>query len=88
MHGLEVAKLLGYTGCMTWGHPDVYKKKMGFLDCRELGIGRDDSVDEPEGCVFAIEIIPGGFEKKRINCSVTLIMIFHKLNRRRLNPKS
>lgn len=63
MHGLEVAKLLGYTGCMTCGHPDVFKKKMGFLDCRELGIGRDGSVDDPEGCVFAIEIIPGGFEK-------------------------
>jgi hypothetical protein len=36
---------------------------MGFLDCREFGIGRDDSVDDPEGCVFAIELVSGGFEK-------------------------
>lgn len=61
MYGLEIGKSLGYTGCMTCGHPAVYQK-MGFLDCRELGIGRDDSVDDPEGCVFAIELKPGGFE--------------------------
>jgi hypothetical protein len=41
----------------------VYQNKMGFLDCRELGIGRDDSVDDPEGSVFAIELTPGGFDK-------------------------
>jgi predicted N-acetyltransferase YhbS len=28
MRGLEIAKTLGYTGCMTCGHPDVYQKKM------------------------------------------------------------
>ncbi len=63
MCGLEIAKSLGYTGCMTCGHPAVYQKKMGFPDCRELGIGRDESVDDPEGCVFAIELVSGGFEK-------------------------
>lgn len=63
MRGLEIAKALGYTGCMTCGNPAVYIKKMGFLDCRELGIGRDESVDDPEGCVFAIELVPSGFEK-------------------------
>jgi predicted N-acetyltransferase YhbS len=63
MRGLEIAKSLGYTGCMTCGNPAVYIKKMGFLDCRELGIGRDESVDDPEGCVFAIELVPGGFKK-------------------------
>ncbi len=62
-HGLEIAKSLGYTGCMTCGNPEVYQKKMGFHDCRELGIDRDISVDDPEGCVFAIELIPGGFDK-------------------------
>ena len=60
--GLEIAKSLGYTGCMTCGNPAVYQKKMGFLDCRELGIGRDESVEDPEGCVFAIELAPQGFE--------------------------
>ncbi len=61
INGIEIAKSLGYTGCMTCGNPTVYKK-MGFLDCRELGIGRDDSVDDPEGCVFALELVPGGFD--------------------------
>lgn len=63
MRGLEIAKSLGYTGCMTCGHPAVYQNKMGFLDCRELGISRDESVDDPEGCLFAIELVPSGFEK-------------------------
>lgn len=63
MRGLEIARSLGYTGCMTSGHPAFYQKKMGFLNCRELDISRDESVDDPEGCVFAIELVPGGFEK-------------------------
>lgn len=61
--GLEIAKSLGYTGCMTCGNPEVYQKKMGFHDCRELSIARDKSVDDPEGNVFAIELTPGGFDK-------------------------
>ena len=63
MHGLKIAKSLGYTGCMTCGHPDVYQKKMGFLDCRVLGINLDESVKDPEGCVHAVELVPGGFDK-------------------------
>ncbi|MCL1793189.1 MAG: N-acetyltransferase [Oscillospiraceae bacterium] len=63
MRGLEIAKSLGYTGCMTCGHPDVYQKKMGFLDCRALGINLDESVKDPEGCVHAVELVPSGFDK-------------------------
>jgi predicted N-acetyltransferase YhbS/thiamine kinase-like enzyme len=63
MRGLEIAKTLGYTGCMTCGHPDVYRKKMGFSDYRELGINKDKSVDEPDGALHAIELVPGGFDK-------------------------
>ncbi len=63
MRGLEVAKSLGYIGCMTCGHPDVYRKKMGFSDFRDFGIVKDDSVDDPEIAVHAKELVPGGFEK-------------------------
>ena len=61
--GLDIARSLGYTGCMTCGHPDVYQRKMGFLDCRDLGIEKDDSVDEPYGALFAKELVPGGFDR-------------------------
>jgi len=63
MCGLEIAKSLGYTGCMTCGHPDVYRQKMGFSDYRDFGIVKDDSVDDPEVAVHAMELVPGGFEK-------------------------
>ena len=62
-HGIKIAKSLGYTGCMTCGHPDVYRKKMGFLDYRELGISKDNSVDDPELAVHATELAAGGFDK-------------------------
>jgi predicted N-acetyltransferase YhbS/thiamine kinase-like enzyme len=62
MKGLEIAKSLGFTGCMTCGNPAVYQDKMGFLNYRELGIEKDDSEDDPENCVFAIELVPGGFD--------------------------
>ncbi|MCL2058582.1 MAG: GNAT family N-acetyltransferase [Oscillospiraceae bacterium] len=61
--GLEIAKSLGYTGCMVEGHPDVYRRKMGFSDCRDFGIATDGSVDGPEGSIHAIELVPGGFDK-------------------------
>jgi len=44
-HGLEIAKSLGFTACMTCGNPDVYKRKMGLKNYRELGIKKDDSVE-------------------------------------------
>lgn len=63
MRGLEIAKSLGYTGCMVEGHPDVYRKKMGFSGCRSFGIECDSSVNDPDGCIHAIELTPGGFDK-------------------------
>lgn len=71
MRGLEIAKSLGYTGCMTCGHPDVYRRKMGFLDYRDFGIRKDGSVDDPESAIHAIELVPGGFEKtsKLLSCA-------------------
>jgi predicted N-acetyltransferase YhbS len=61
-HGLEVAKSLGFTACMTCGHPAVYQKKMGFKNYRELGIKKDDSVEDPDECIFAVELAPAGFD--------------------------
>jgi len=61
--GLEIAKSLGFTGCMTCGHPDVYRKKMGFSDYRDFGIVKDNNVDDPDVAVHAVELAPGGFEK-------------------------
>lgn len=63
--GLEIAKSLGYTGCMTCGHPDVYRKKMGFSDYRNFGIVKDDSVDDSDKAIHAMELLPGGFEKTK-----------------------
>jgi len=63
MRGLEIAKSLGYTGCMTCGHPDVYRKKMGFTDYRDFGIARDGSGDEPDEAIHAIELAPSGFDR-------------------------
>ena len=60
-HGVETAKILGYTGCITCGNPALYQKKMGFKNYRELGIVKDESVEDHESCVFAIELVPGGF---------------------------
>lgn len=61
--GLEIAKTLGYVGCMTCGHPDVYRKKMGFSDYRDFGIKIDESVEDPDGAVHAIELTKDGFAK-------------------------
>ena len=60
-HALVVARRLGYTGCMTCGHPAVYRDKMGFNDYRELGIAKDDTVDDPDLAIHAIELVPDGF---------------------------
>ena len=62
-HALKIAQELGYTGCMTCGNPSVYQRKMGFKNYRELGIERDGSVEDPEDCVFAMELVPGGFDE-------------------------
>jgi len=62
MRGIEIAKALGCTGCMTCGHPAVYREKMGFTDYREFGVEKDNSVDDPDSAVHAMELIPGGFE--------------------------
>ena len=59
-HGLEVAKSLGFTACMTCGNPAVYQKKMGFKNYRELGIKKDDSVEDLDECIFAVELAPAG----------------------------
>jgi len=61
-HGLEIAKSLGFTACMTCGNPDVYKRKMGLKNYRELGIKKDDSVEDADECIFAIELVPNGFD--------------------------
>lgn len=87
MRGLEIAKSLGYTGCMTCGNPAVYQKKMGFLDCRILGIDRDDSVDDPEGCVFAIELTPGGFDNTNKLLSYSFYD-FTKIEKTQIEPKT
>ncbi len=63
MRGLEIAKTIGYAGCMTCGHPDVYKKKMGFSGCVDFGIAVDESVVDGSDYVYAIELVPGGFNK-------------------------
>jgi len=60
--GLAIAKEMGYTGCLTCGHPDVYRKKMGFKDYQAFGIRKDESVGEPDGALHAIELAPGGFD--------------------------
>jgi predicted N-acetyltransferase YhbS len=60
---LKIAKFLGYTGCMTCGNPAVYKNKMGFSGCSDFGISWDDSVEDPESFVFAIELVQSGFDK-------------------------
>ena len=62
MRGLAIAKEMGYTGCLTCGHPDVYRKKMGFQDYQAFGIRKDESVGEPDGALHAIELAPGGFD--------------------------
>lgn len=61
--GLEIAKTLGYVECMTCGHPDVYRKKMRFSDYRDFGITTDESVNDPDGAIHAIELIKNGFAK-------------------------
>lgn len=85
MRGLELAKSLGYTGCMCCGHPDVYRKKMGFSDYRELGIGKDSSVDDPDGAVHAIELISDGFGKTNKLLSYTYYDF--SLNEQGINPE-
>ena len=85
MHGFEIAKTLGYTGCMTCGHPDVYRKKMGFSDYRELGICKDKSVDDPDGAVHTKELIPGGFDKT--NKLLSYKYYDFSLNEQGINPE-
>ena len=62
-YGLKIAKSLGYSGCMTCGHPDVYRKKMSFKNYLELGIKKDSSVDDPDGAIHAIEFVPNAFDE-------------------------
>jgi len=62
MRGLAIAKEMGYTGCLTCGHPDVYREKMGFKDYQAFCIRKDESVGEPDGALHAIELAPGGFD--------------------------
>jgi len=76
-HGLEIAKSLGFTACMTCGNPDVYKRKMGLKNYRELGIKKDDSVEDADECIFAIELVPNGL-MARTGFLAFLIMIFFK----------
>ena len=85
MRGLAIAESLGYTGCMTCGHPDVYRKKMGFLDYRKLGIGKDKSVEEPDGALHAIELVPNGFDKT--NKLVSEDYYDFSLNEQGINPE-
>ncbi|MDR0530504.1 MAG: hypothetical protein LBG83_00330 [Oscillospiraceae bacterium] len=58
---MEFAESLGYTACMTCGHPDVYRKKMGFSDYHDFGITKDESVHDPDEAVHALELVPDGF---------------------------
>ena len=85
MRGLAIAKTLGYTGCMCCGHPDVYRKKMGFSDYRELGIRKNDSVDDPDGAIHAIELAPGGFSKT--NKLLSYMYYDFSLNEQGINPE-
>jgi predicted N-acetyltransferase YhbS len=60
-YGIKIAKTLGYTVCMCCGHPDVYRKKMGFADYRDFGITKDGSVHDPDEAIHALELVPNGF---------------------------
>ena len=62
-YGLETAKILGFTACMTCGNPAVYRIKMGFRNYRDFNITRDESVTDPDAAIHAIELKPNGFEK-------------------------
>ncbi|MDF2543397.1 MAG: GCN5-related N-acetyltransferase [Herbinix sp.] len=62
-HGLEIAKKLGYSACMCCGNPQVYQSKMGFHNYLELGLKKDNSVDDPDTCIFATELIEDGFKE-------------------------
>lgn len=70
-HGLDAAKTLGFTACVTEGNPAVYQRKMGFQPCVEAGITADDGVNAPPGCLFAKALVPGGFEhtNKILGCA-------------------
>jgi len=35
---------------------------MGLKNYRELGIKKDDSVEDADECIFAIELVPNGFD--------------------------
>lgn len=60
--GLQIARELDYGGCLCCGNPDIYVRKMGFSVMGDLGFTRDSNVDDPEECLFAKELAPGGFD--------------------------
>lgn len=61
--GIELAAALGYTACMVCGNPCVYREKMGFTNYLELGIVKDESVDDPDWAIFARELQANGFQE-------------------------
>lgn len=62
-NGMKLAAALGYTACMVCGNPSVYREKMGFKNYLELGIVKDETVDEPDWAIFAKELQYNGFEE-------------------------
>jgi len=79
-HGLEIAKSLGFTACMTCGNPDVYKRKMGFKEYRELGIKKDDSVEDADECILQLNLFRMGL-MARTGFLAFLIMIFSNVEK-------
>ena len=61
--GLRIAEGLGYVGFLTCGNGAVYRAAMGFSIASEYGITKDESVDEPDGALFAYELVRGGFAR-------------------------
>lgn len=46
---------------MCCGNPKVYQDKMGFHNYLDFGIMKDESVDDPDSCIFAVEFTENGF---------------------------
>lgn len=61
-HGMKLAAALGFTACMVCGNPSVYRQKMGFENYLNLGITKDETVEDPDWAIFAKELQPNGFQ--------------------------
>lgn len=60
-HGLEVVKSLDFTAPMSCGSPAIYQKN-GFQGLPLVIQKKDDSVEDPDRCIFTVELAPVGFD--------------------------